>query len=147
MKRALLSIFISLLFVSVSNAQVGDVEYQSIFSNQGSTTTYQNRSSSQGGYYVPQRSQVQTTRTNAYYIDSYSNKRIKLPIKVAISNNNGYAQIYVVEKYVSYGMGGSWQKTTKTYASQCNSMLGGNPLESQFMYKIMIDGRWCYFDL
>lgn len=132
MKKVLFIIMLCAISIA-ANAQVGGIQYQT-FGNSGQS--YQNNSN------------AQTTRTTAYYYDSYSRQYIKMPIKVAVTANSlGQVQIKAVEKYVSTGMGGSWQKTSPTYATQCMGMLSQDPLEQQFMYKIMIDGKWCYFDI
>lgn len=130
-----LFILASVFIGFAANAQVGNIEYQSIYSGQG--TNYRNSYQSSG----------QTVRTTAYSLES-NRHIIKTPIKVNVASNSyGIMQIRVVEQYVTYGIGGKWQKTTPTNVTECMAMYANNPLEQQFMYKAMIGGKWYYFDL
>lgn len=94
-----------------------------------------------------QQSQVQTTRTNAYYSDPYGNI-YKLPIKVEIQNRYNSISIYVSEYYQNNGAQGYWCKLpSKPKASECMPMYAQNPMEKRFMYKVMINTKYYYFDL
>lgn len=94
-----------------------------------------------------QQSQAQTVRTNAYYSDSNGNV-YKLPIKVDIQNRYNMVSIYVSEYYQNNGAQGYWYKLpSKPKASECMSAYAQNPMEKRFMYKVMINAKYYYFDL
>lgn len=107
------------------------------------------QSSSSSNY----QSNVDLIRTTAYYLDSYSGQYVKVPVKVSITSNGYSTQIKIVEKYVSTGFGGQWQKVHNSGNAQaCSPMigslgLGSDTLEQQFMYKVFVDTRYWYFDL
>jgi len=72
-----------------------------------------------------------------------------MPIKVQVTNNGyGSITIRVVEKYVDTGFGGNWTKVYSGHtASKCTSYASSNSLESEFMYKVLLDDGTWYFDL
>lgn len=93
------------------------------------------------------QAQVQTVRTNAYYSDSNGNV-YKMPIKVEIQNQYNMVSIYVSEYYQNNGVQGYWHRLpSKPKAMQCMPQYAQNQLEQRFMYKVMINGRYCYFDI
>ena len=93
------------------------------------------------------QAQTQTMRTNAYYSDSYGNI-YKLPIKVEIQNRYNMVSIYVSEYYQNNGAQGYWYKLpSKPKASECMPAYTQNPMEKRFMYKVMINAKYYYFDL
>ena len=93
------------------------------------------------------QAQVQTARTNAYYSDSNGNV-YKMPIKVEIRNQYNMVSIYVSEYYQNNGVQGYWYRLpSKPKAMQCMPQYAQNQLEQRFMYKVMINGRYCYFDI
>ena len=93
------------------------------------------------------QAQVQTVRTNAYYSDSNGNV-YKMPIKVEIRNQYNMVSIYVSEYYQNNGVQGYWYRLpSKPKAMQCMPQYAQNQLEQRFMYKVMINGRYCYFDI
>ena len=93
------------------------------------------------------QAQVQTVRTNAYYSDSNGNV-YKMPIKVEIQNQYNMVSIYVSEYYQNNGVQGYWYRLpSKPKAMQCMPQYAQNQLEQRFMYKVMINGRYCYFDI
>ena len=93
------------------------------------------------------QAQVQTVRTNAYYSDSNGNV-YKMPIKVEIRNQYNMVSIYVSEYYQNNGVQGYWHRLpSKPKAMQCMPQYAQNQLEQRFMYKVMINGRYCYFDI
>lgn len=93
------------------------------------------------------QAQVQTVRTNAYYSDSNGNV-YKLPIKVEIQNRYNMVSIYVSECYQNNGAQGYWYKLpSKPKASECMPAYTQNPMEKRFMYKVMINAKYYYFDL
>lgn len=95
--------------------------------------------------YVPETTN-QTARVTAYYQDSYSKKYYKVPVKVAIISSGYSTQIKIIEKYVSYGFEGNWEKVYGSgNAQKCSPIMGG--LEKSFMYKVFADGKNYYFDL
>lgn len=94
-----------------------------------------------------QQSNTQTVRTTAYCTDYYGNLT-KLPIKVEIQNRYNIVSIRVVEYYENNGIQGYWYKIPTTpQASECMPQYSHNPLERQFMYKVMIYNDYYYFDL
>ncbi len=93
------------------------------------------------------QAQVQTVRTNAYYSDSNGNV-YKMPIKVEIRNQYNMVSIYVSEYYQNNGVQGYWHRLpSKPKAMQCMPQYAQNQLEQRFMYKVMINGRYYYFDI
>lgn len=93
------------------------------------------------------QAQVQTVRTTAYCLD-YSGNISKLPIKVEIKTQYNLTYIYVVEYYQNNGIQGFWHKIlTRPQASECMPAYTRNPLEERYMYKVMLNQGWYYFDL
>ena len=93
------------------------------------------------------QAQVQTVRTNAYYSDSNGNV-YKMPIKVEIRNQYNMVSIYVSEYYQNNGVQGYWYRLpSKPKAMQCMPQYAQNQLEQRFMYKVMINSRYYYFDI
>ena len=93
------------------------------------------------------QAQVQTVRTNAYYSDSNGNV-YKMPIKVEMQNQYNMVSIYVSEYYQNNGVQGYWYRLpSKPKAMQCMPQYAQNQLEQRFMYKVMINGRYYYFDI
>lgn len=91
--------------------------------------------------------QVQTVRTTAYCLD-YSGNISKLPIKVEIQTQYNLTYIYVVEYYQNNGIQGFWHKIpTRPQASECMPAYARNPLEERYMYKVLLNQGWYYFDL
>lgn len=135
--------FLLLLFCEIASAQM---EYKPTYSRQAPSVN-----SSQQSYtppsYTPQSSS-QIIRTTAYSVD-YQGRLYKMPIKVQVTNNGyGSITIRVVEKYVDTGFGGNWTKVYSGHtASKCTSFASSNSLESEFMYKVLLDDGTWYFDL
>lgn len=108
----------------------------------------ENRRSGYGTSTSPQPSSRIVT-TTAYTIsgDSYVKARIKVQIT---DNGYGGGGIKVIEKYENSGIGATsqWKKVYYSgLAQKCSPMTAMNPLESQFMYKVIIDYTTWYFDL
>lgn len=106
--------------------------------------TYNNR---QQQYSEPQPV-TKSYRTTAYMADSRGNV-YKMPIVVEVTMREyGSMTMHVSQKYVDTGFGGRWEKIySGANVRECQSFIGGNPLESQFMFKATIDTNTWYFDL
>ena len=106
--------------------------------------TYNNR---QQQYSAPQQA-TKTYRTTAYMADARGNV-YKMPIMVEVTMREyGSMTMRVSQKYVDTGFGGRWEKIySGANVRECQSFIGGNPLESQFMFKATIDTNTWYFDL
>lgn len=116
----------------------------SAYAQIGYSPSYNSRQQQQA---APQQN-TENYRTTAYSVD-YQGNYIKMPIVVRVSDN-GYGGIYlsVVQKYVNTGFGGRWEKIySGATVSKCTSFIGANNLESNFMYKAIIDTKTWYFDL
>lgn len=136
MKR--IAILFSLLFAFAisGNAQI---TYTPVYPTQPSVS-----------YQAPAPSRPQPTteyvRVTAYYQDVVSKEVYKAPVKIAITSSSYGVQIKIVEKYVSYGVGGSWEKVYNSgNVQECSSYLGG--LDEYFMFKVFAGGQTYYFDL
>ena len=84
----------------------------------------------------------QVVRTTAYFVSGEN--LYKVPIKVQVKGNFRK----VIEQYVDQtGLGGRWQSTNGSVQKCTPAVAMDNPLESQFMYKAMVEMHWYYFDL
>lgn len=133
---------ITILFVLLVAVSIGckaqTIRYTPVIPGQ-SSSTYQTPD------YTPQTTS-QTVRVTAYYQDSYSKEYYKVPVKVAIISTGYSTQIKLIEKYVSYGFEGNWEKVYSSgNAQKCSPIMGG--LEEYFMYKIFAEGKYYFFDL
>lgn len=129
MKRIL-----TILLLTCSVSSFAQIQYQQTYNNQ----QQQN---------APQSS-IQTYRATAYTVD-YQGNVYKMPIMVEITRSPyGSHTIRVSQKYVDTGFGGRWEKIySGATVRECQSVVSGNSLESQFMYKATIDTKTWYFDL
>ena len=150
--------FATLVFMFICLSGHAQIVYRPFISDRSTSSSSSNQSSGsyQGSYLDSYQGSYQTTqtiRTTAYYLDTYNEQYIKVPIKVSITTDGYNTQIKIVEKYVSTGFGGQWQKvynsgTAKSCSTLTGSMgLGSDVLEQQFMYKAFVDSRYWYFDL
>ena len=84
----------------------------------------------------------QVVRTTAYFVSGEN--LYKVPIKVQVKGNFRK----VIEQYVDQtGLGGRWQSTNGSVQKCTPAVAMDSPLESQFMYKAMVEMHWYYFDL
>lgn len=153
MKKYLIILFFSCVSV-VARAQVGGIQYESIFSNSSSSSQYSdpyyNPYQNGGSYQTqqPRKSQPQARviRTTAYSVEG--NTYIKHPIKVREYYEHGLTKYAVIEVCQSTGYGVQWVKLNSGMpVSECMPMLSNNPLESQFTHKANVMGTIYYFDL
>ncbi len=98
--------------------------------------------------YNPPQSSTKSYRTTAYRID-YQGNAYKMPIVVDVTvSGYGSVSMKVTQKYVTTGLGGRWEKIySGGIIQECQSLVNSNSLESQFMYKAIVDTNTWYFDL
>lgn len=127
--------FFFLFFLVITTCASAQIQYYPTYNNQ------QQRNN------TPQ-SRTESYRTTAYRVD-YQNNVYKMPIVVEISSNGyGSVTMRVTQRYVDTGLGGRWEKIySGGNVQKCQSLIGSNSLESQFMYKANINANIWYFDL
>ncbi len=133
-----ITILFVLLFVVSIGCKAQTISYTPFIPGQTSST-YQTPD------YTPHTTS-QTARVTAYYQDTYTKEYYKVPVKVIIISTGYSTQIKLIEKYLSYGFEGNWEKVYNSgNAQKCSPIMGG--LEEYFMYKVFADGKHYYFDL
>lgn len=139
--KKLLFLACFLAAATCASAQIGYLPTRNnLLLNQGQQQQYQQR-------YVEPRPSTKSYRTTAYLIDNQGNV-YKMPIVVEVTTGGYGTSMRVTQKYVNTGLGGRWDKLySGSSVSECRPLIGGNPLESEFMYKATIDTNTWYFDL
>lgn len=134
-KTIMKQVLFIVLFLAATIGASAQIQYYPTYNNQ------------QQRERAPQ-SRTESYRTTAYRVD-YQNNVYKMPIVVEISSSGyGSVTMRVTQRYVDTGLGGRWEKIySGSNVQKCQSLIGSNSLESQFMYKAIINANTWYFDL
>ena len=157
MKHTIIILTVAIMSMMALESRAQGLVYRPFIPEQ-SSTSYESGSWSVGSGstnsrargYQP-KSQTQTIRTTAYYID-YSGYYVKVPIRLEYTEySNGASTINLSEQWESNGMGGQWRKVhTASNVVSCQPITANGTnaeLERSFMYKVMVGAKWYYFDL